>query len=263
MINLFCIGIIILAAATCSSVGGALIKLPNIAKSDGRIVGGNEVEIINVPYIVSLQYRGFKFHICGGSILDSWTIVTAYHCVATIKPQQLEIRAGSKNNQIGGQTVVAKIIIRHENFNKYTLDNDIAIIKLVSPLIFSSTVSPIGLPSYNGGVTLPVGTEAIVAGWGLIAENDKTLQTNLRAVNVLTYDQTKCQERNGKLTERMLCAGMIAGGKDSCQGDSGGPLVHNDKLIGIVSWGYGCARAGYPGVYVNVANMLPWINRHR
>lgn len=60
-----------------------------------------------------------------------------------------------------------------------------------------------------------------------------------------------------EVTETMICAGEK--GKDSCQGDSGGPLASNGTLVGIVSWGLGCAREGYPGVYTNVAYFKDWL----
>jgi len=60
----------------------------------------------------------------------------------------------------------------------------------------------------------------------------------------------------------MICAGNVAeGGVDACQGDSGGPLVANDQLIGIVSWGVGCARPKLPGVYTEVAYYSDWIKQ--
>ena len=59
----------------------------------------------------------------------------------------------------------------------------------------------------------------------------------------------------------MICAGDEKGGKDACQNDSGGPLVVNNVLYGIVSFGIGCGRADFPGVYTNVAKYASWIKK--
>lgn len=84
----------------------------------------------------------------------------------------------------------------------------------------------------------------------------------LMRVSVPIVSRTKCEEAYkglSTITSRMICAGYTEGGKDSCQGDSGGPLTANGTLYGIVSWGYGCAKPEYPGVYTNVANLRSWI----
>ncbi|XP_042859474.1 trypsin-1-like [Penaeus japonicus] len=81
----------------------------------------------------------------------------------------------------------------------------------------------------------------------------------LMKVTVPIVSDAECRDAYGQndVDDSMICAGLPEGGKDSCQGDSGGPLVCSDTgsayLAGIVSWGYGCARPGYPGVYTEVA----------
>lgn len=84
----------------------------------------------------------------------------------------------------------------------------------------------------------------------------------MRAAVVPIYNQEKCAKayKNiGTITDRMICAGFDKGGKDACQGDSGGPLVTNNVLVGVVSWGYGCAVPNFPGVYSRVASVRHWI----
>ncbi|KAF5266057.1 hypothetical protein FOXYS1_3125, partial [Fusarium oxysporum] len=65
------------------------------------------------------------------------------------------------------------------------------------------------------------------------------------------------------ITNQMFCAGVSSGGKDSCQGDSGGPIVDSSKtLIGAVSWGNGCARPNYSGVYASVGALRSFIDTY-
>lgn len=88
-------------------------------------------------------------------------------------------------------------------------------------------------------------------------------------MNVPIVNQQLCQELYQKVNllykvqPSMICAGYVKeGGKDACQGDSGGPLICFDsipQLIGVVSWGYGCAKPSAPGVYVHVTMARDWI----
>lgn len=172
----------------------------------------------------------------------------------------LSIRLGSSEYARGGELVKIKTIHQHEKFDPYTIDFDYSILELENPISFDKTKQPVMLPKQDEDVK--DGTNAVVSGWGNTLNDDED-RNILRAAEVLISNQESCNEAYGSfggVTERMICAGLDEGGKDACQGDSGGPLVCNGTLVGVVSWGYGCAVPKYPGVYSRVAAQVDWIN---
>ena len=127
-----------------------------------------------------------------------------------------------------------------------------------TPIFYTDEVQPIQMTT----AAPPADMSVIVTGWGALKLGGQS-PSQLQQVQVYIVDQEECSNiyrSFGGVSERMICAGVSKGDKDSCQGDSGGPLVSNGQLVGIVSWGVGCAAQGYPGVYSNVANLKNWVN---
>jgi trypsin len=128
------------------------------------------------------------------------------------------------------------------------------------PFTYGPGVQPISMTS-----TEPTaGSLSVVSGWGTLSFGDPNLPSQLQAVDVYITSRAECDSAyaaNGGITENMICAGVPGGGKDACQNDSGGPLVVGGQLVGIVSWGIGCAEADYPGVYSNVAILKSFVTQ--
>jgi len=138
---------------------------------------------------------------------------------------------------------------------------DFSLLKLSTPITFNNKIRPACLPTATSGDF--AGVDAIVSGWGTTSSNGNQA-TSLREVTVQTMTNTQCRQSYGStINTSMLCAAVNGGGKDSCQGDSGGPLTTNVSgrytLIGVVSWGRGCALAAYPGVYARMTSVSSWI----
>ncbi|XP_045469735.1 trypsin-7-like [Harmonia axyridis] len=225
---------------------------------DGRIVGGSAVNITQLPYQISLQYRGQ--HICGGSIIHRSFILTAAHCVDGFQTSRLQVRAGSTNIVSGGFTSKVCSATKHGLYNKFSQDNDIAILQLCKSLPIGDGIRIVQLPKQ--GEQIKAGLLATVSGWGYTSEGGGQTTKSLQQVRVPVVEQQTCKRlyrSTGHITDNMICAGETKGGKDSCQGDSGGPLVSNGKLVGVVSWGYGCARPRFPGVYTRVSKYRNWV----
>ncbi|CAB3225851.1 unnamed protein product [Arctia plantaginis] len=248
-----------LSLVFCLALISCVVTAPTIKSLEEiRIVGGEDIEIKDAPYQVSLLSRGT--HACGGAIVARDIIVTAAHCVKGARPSQYQVRVGSSYSGKGGKLYPVGDLIWHPAFDFYKMDSDIALLWLSEPLKFSEEVAPIAMA--DEGEEITDGEETVVTGWGHITESGG-LRSMLQMVAVPKVNEKLCIDAYKpayKITNKMLCAGVPEGGKDACQGDSGGPLVHNNKLAGVVSWGLGCARPDYPGVYAKVSALRRWVD---
>lgn len=159
-----------------------------------------------------------------------------------------------------------------------SFENDIAIVKLDTQIQFSEYVKPLCLPSKGGNKP---GRLAYVAGWGATKKVGRYSRPGKfsKALNYVwlpIVDDKRCLESTPKgayfNNATMLCAGDGRGKRDACFGDSGGPLVFNKKMtgvdgkifykwsmVGIVSWGDGCALKKKYGYFTRVFNYIDWI----
>jgi trypsin len=222
-----------------------------------EIVGGTVSASGAIPWIVSLRSSS---HFCGGVIYNANTIITAAHCVSGRSPSSLQIRYNTLTHASGGTLLSISEIRAHPSYNSSTIDNDIAVIKVSSPLILGQTQArAVTLPTQ--GSDPAAGKSVIAAGWGTTSEGG-SLSASLRQVTVPIVARSTAQADYGasSITANMIAAGLAQGGEDACQGDSGGPLTTaSGVLVGITSWGNGCARANYPGIYTRVGNYVTWI----
>jgi len=278
----------VLAAASAAAVALAIPTapaqaLPPAGPVEGRIVGGEPAAITEVPWQVALLRAGeeptWDRQSCGGSIIAAEWILTAAHCVVpspgvsttTTDPDSLIVLSGtadlSKEDQGTGLQSNVRAIIVHPDYDDESKANDIALIRLTTPLQLGPTQQAIALPTFSNWPA--AGTEALISGWGNASATSSLYPTKLRKATIEVVagpGASTCgdYEAGRYLPDSMLCAGIpVSGGIDSCQGDSGGPLAISVEgtyyLAGVTSWGRGCARPGYPGLYARVTSYLPWI----
>ncbi|KAF5291988.1 hypothetical protein FQA39_LY14149 [Lamprigera yunnana] len=258
------------APVTNVPIADAACGAKNGYQDQERIVGGHNADLGEWPWIAGLFNGGRQF--CGGSLIDNIHILSAAHCVAHMSSwdvARLTVRLGDHNIKIDSEVKhiekKVKRVVRHRGFDSRTLYNDVSILTMDSPVAFTHQVRPICLPRSTG--ESHEGKTGTVIGWGSIRESGPQPQV-LQEVNIPIWSNTNCRRKYGPaapggIVDHMLCAGQA--NRDSCSGDSGGPLMINDgkwTQVGIVSWGIGCGKGQYPGVYTRVQTFLPWIKKN-
>ncbi|KAL0882338.1 hypothetical protein ABMA27_000847 [Loxostege sticticalis] len=248
-----------------------LLAISNIAASlpanqvekSARIVNGYEIDITQVPYQATLQRRvsnGWT-HSCGAVIISNRAVLSAAHCVVSYinTPSSIRVVAGTTFRLSGGTRYDVSKILSHQGYNEETLEHDIAVVGTSRNIVFSRSVAPIDIAPAN--LNFPAGYEALVTGFGTIASNGSASSVLLAArVNII--EQSACARaylRVATISPGMICASGSNPPRDACQGDSGGPLVADNYLVGVVSFGEGCAHVSYPGVYTRVSEYNSWI----
>lgn len=274
-----------------------MLAIPGLSADplvDWRIVGGQDADDGQFPFIVSLRLSGS--HSCGGSIINESYILTAAHCISgyvtdetnicvavikfsttkilvcikfrttlnnivsnrfsfRIRPSWLTVVVGTSSLSSGGQPHKVSKIISHQNFNPRFIENDVALLKLFRPLVFTKTVQQIALETEN----IKVNENVTLIGWGKLNSRGR-IPNKLQRIQLQTESFEKCRRKLYPLrvVRTQICTrGFYNYG--ACQGDSGGPLIGpNGKQIGIVSWGRPCA-IGYPDVFTKVSSYVNWI----
>ncbi|KFP29511.1 Transmembrane protease serine 12, partial [Colius striatus] len=229
------------------------------------IIGGHDAQVGAWPWTVSLQIR--QTHVCGGVLVSEKSVLTAGHCAWQWKnPYFWRAVLGAHNLWKHGKHAARRKIRSisvHPGFKTETFENDLAVFELHRAVRYSDYIQPICLPH-----SAPLNhTECFVSGWGRTAEKGPTSSVLKEArVEIIPYSICNGSDAYaGLLDEKMLCAGSRSGGTDTCQGDSGGPLAchHPDTnkfhLVGIASFGLGCGRPDFPGVYIRVSQYSRWI----
>jgi len=252
---------------------------------EAQIIGGTLAAPGEYPWQVELNMWSSVTtgYLCGGSLVDPEWVLTAAHCVTKSNGSlfalaDIDVYAGEYLIEppytFGSQYRYAIQVIRHPSYNDTTLNNDVALIKLSSPVDIGDGINPPDsktaiIPLVPANVGSLTGVNARVTGWGDTKYKGNT-SPYLREVSLPIISNTTCNSSSrwgGQITSGMMCAGYDSGTKSTCQGDSGGPaVVWNSStgewnLAGVVSFGpVGCNIAYAQSVFTRVSQYVSWIN---
>ncbi|XP_039468817.1 granzyme B-like [Oreochromis aureus] len=228
-----------------------------------EIINGEIAPDNKMLYMASVQDFDGN-HICGGFLVSENFVLTAAHCDDHPIVKLKRVVLGNHNLKKADKNMRIAIKCKHRNYNNVSLENDIMLLRLSTPVQPSKTIQFIKLPFSE--MTLNENEKCQVAGWGKTNTYGRSVD-DLRVVDVSVISPQVCRERWGHLPPKIICAGGYKTPKGFCQGDSGGPLVCKGMAVGIVSYNKGipgtklgnCNYPDVPNVYTDISKHLDWI----
>jgi len=251
-----------------------------VSPKGSRIIGGEDVSPHSIPWQVGLLFATDNYQEvgCGGTLLTDKHVLSAAHCMfyfvyfGSIDASDIRVVV-AEHDQSDSFDGIRHEIRSYTNHPQYfqdaAYDYDFSMLHLTLPVELGDLAVPACLPDLRFSDDKLVGKYLTVSGWRRTdnPDYDDYYPDLLQTVDVPVLSQQDCIEAYGSsdITNSMICAGHTDGGMDACKGDSGGPLTYEENgksyLIGVVSWGIGCALADYPGVYARVTTVLDWIHK--
>jgi len=256
----------------CDKPKTVLRNATGCGAATARIVGGADTLENQLPWQCNFYNSDDSWYGCGGTIIncEPTIIVSAAHCFQGESPAKVTCGDWKLDGtDTYEHSLEVSGVINHPSYNAATYENDIAVVKVNGSMPCSQgKIWPACLPN-TARYTYEGWADTIVSGWGTISSGG-AISNTLKYVKVPPVADATCNATDSYdgdiVSDQMICAGMAAGGKDACQGDSGGPLVTKAtgvdtgySLIGVVSFGTGCAAANFYGVYAEFSNYMEWV----